>query len=163
MLDNLLDLTKIESGNITMEYTHISIPSLVENILSLYTIPPQVHIKKTFSPDALSVRADKDKIQQIIMNIFNNALNYTQPAGYITISSKNIDTNIVISIENDGPGIPKEEQDKIFNKFFRDKSKKGSGLGLSIAKKLVDIHKGRIWVESNGVKGNIFSFSLPKQ
>ncbi|MFW9824363.1 MAG: ATP-binding protein [Candidatus Thorarchaeota archaeon] len=163
MLDNLLNIAKIEAGYIDVEYRAVDLSKVVEEILTLYSIPPQINIKKVFHPDAILVKGDKDKIKQVIMNIFNNALNYTMPAGHITISSSQIGPDIVISIENDGPGISKKDQNKIFDMFFRDKTKKGTGLGLAIAKKLVELHEGRIWVESDGIKGSKFYFSLPKQ
>jgi len=162
LLDKLLDIGRIESEKIKLEYSLVDIPALVEHILTLYTIPPNLTINKKYHPKAVSCKADKIKVQQIIMNLFSNALHYAPPDGHITISSESTGAYILFCIEDDGPGIKKENLAKIFDMFYRDKAKKGSGLGLAIAKKLVKAHKGKIGAESNGIKGSKFFFTLPK-
>jgi len=103
-----------------------------------------------------------------MMNIIGNAIKYTSAGGKIVVELKDFDDSINISIEDNGPGIKKEEYLKIFEKFYRGhdnitKKNIGSGLGLTIAKGIINAHKGEIWVESESGKGSKFSFTLPKK
>jgi signal transduction histidine kinase len=112
--------------------------------------------------------ADKDRIKQVITNIIDNAIRYSNSQGSITIKLAEQDHQNVISIQDSGTGIAQEEIPKIFNKFYRAKSArvnktKGSGLGLTIAKSIVELHGGKIWVESEQGKGSVFSFTVPKK
>jgi two-component system sensor histidine kinase VicK len=104
----------------------------------------------------------------VITNILSNAVKYTPEGGEITIEGKEESDSVIISIQDTGPGIKKEALGRIFDKFYRgddtvSRRKTGSGLGLSIAKGIVEAHGGKIWVESEDGKGSRFSFSLPKE
>jgi signal transduction histidine kinase len=113
------------------------------------------------------VNGDKNRFKHVILNLLDNAYKYTPSEKCIGIFAKRVEDQIVIGIEDFGPGINKEDQESLFDKFYRGKdgiSKKtrGSGLGLFIAKSIVEAHKGKIWVESELGKGAKFIFSIPK-
>ena len=108
--------------------------------------------------------ADKDKVTQVIVNILSNAIKYTPSGGTIAIKLLGTDNEMRFEISDTGPGIAREDIDKLFNKFERIFAEKheGTGLGLSIAKDIVKLHKGKIWVESEIDKGSRFIFTFPR-
>jgi signal transduction histidine kinase len=113
------------------------------------------------------VWADRDKINQVLMNLIGNAIKFTPTQGRITLSaSKNGNGSVQVSVSDTGPGIPLEEKEKIFDKFYQisqvgEAKPRGTGLGLAICKALVELHGGRIWVESELNRGSKFVFTLP--
>ena len=119
------------------------------------------------SPGPVQVWADRDKIVQILINLIDNAIKFTPPQEEIKIAIADSGGDwVTLSVIDTGPGIPGEEATKIFAKFYQierphNSKTKGTGLGLAISKALVEMHGGRIWVESGINGGSIFSFSLP--
>jgi signal transduction histidine kinase len=113
---------------------------------------------------AVMVGADAIQIDRVIANLMDNAIKYTGPGGTITVKLLDRDTDVLVQIADTGIGIPEEHVQHIFNAFYRvGRDTKGSGLGLSIAKRTVEANGGKIWVESVHEKGSVFSFTLPKQ
>jgi signal transduction histidine kinase len=114
-----------------------------------------------------TVQADNVRINEVINNFIANAINYTEPGGKVTIWSEFKDNYIFTHVTDTGRGLPKEAINHLFTKFYRvpgnlDQASKGNGLGLYISKAIVELHHGKIWVESPGLgKGSTFSFSLP--
>lgn len=109
------------------------------------------------------IRVDEFMIKRVISNLLDNAIKYTNPGGKITVRLKNTNEGVLVQVEDNGIGIPEEKQHYIFDAFYRvDSDHKGSGLGLSIAKEIIESHGGRIWFESIYGKGSTFSFILPK-
>ena len=113
-----------------------------------------------------AVRADRAKIKQVVFNLLSNAIKFSPAGGTIRlrVGSGEYGDEIRIAVQDAGPGIPPEEQERIFEPFVRlpeQEPREGTGLGLAIARKLVELHGGRIWVESLPGKGSTFSFSLP--
>jgi two-component system sensor histidine kinase KdpD len=102
----------------------------------------------------------------VIWQLLSNALRYTPPGSPLTVSANAGETEVVVSVEDSGPGISEQEQRKVFEKFYRGKDQReripGTGMGLSIAREIVRAHHGRIWVESEPGKGAKFSFSVPR-
>jgi histidine kinase len=113
------------------------------------------------------VLIDEDRISQVLINLLGNALQYTTPQGRVTLTARQINKDIQVSIRDTGLGIPAEHLPHLFTRFYRvDKSRSraggGSGVGLTIAKHLIEAHGGRIWAESEGTgKGSTFTFTLP--
>jgi signal transduction histidine kinase len=113
------------------------------------------------------VWADRDKTTQVLTNLIGNAIKFTPPHGKVMVSSASNDTDWVrVSVSDTGPGIPADERERIFEKFYQvavngGPKPKGTGLGLAISKVLVELHGGRIWVESEPSRGSIFCFTLP--
>lgn len=112
------------------------------------------------------VWADRDKVTQVLMNIIGNAIKFTPAQGRVTVSASSNGESVQISVSDTGPGVPPDEREKIFAKFYQGAeangaNSKGTGLGLAIAKALVELHDGKIWVESELGHGSTFSFTLP--
>lgn len=164
---DLLDLSKIEAGKIEIKREKVDILLLAEDILSAYETElskKRIIFKKDIPADIGFLWADHDKISQAIINILNNSIKFTLAGGSIAFKVEGSDKNISFEISDTGPGIPKEYFQKIFDKFERITAEKqeGTGLGLPIAKDIVELHKGKIWVESEVGKGSKFIFTLPR-
>jgi two-component system phosphate regulon sensor histidine kinase PhoR len=117
-------------------------------------------------PNLPHVLADPIRINEVLNNLISNALKHTKSGGWVKISTSVQGTEMVTSVSDNGEGIPKEALPHLFTKFYRvpgslDKMKEGTGLGLFLAKSIIDMHKGRIWVESEVGKGSTFYFSIP--
>ncbi|WP_018248359.1 ATP-binding protein [Orenia marismortui] len=166
LVDDLLDLSKIESGEINLEFANIQ----VEKVFTA-SIKPFIEQSKNKGVDliaeetkGMAVYADFNKITWVITNLIGNALRYTKKGDQIKLSAEKKGHKVHLSVSDTGAGIPKEYQHKIFDKFVRvggDKDKDtGSGLGLAISKEMIEAHGGRIWVESELGKGTSFTFTL---
>src|SRR6185369_16510053 len=109
------------------------------------------------------VAADNHRVGQVVSNLLSNAIKFTRQGGKIVVSARQRHNTIVVSVSDEGPGIPRENLSKVFDRFWQAEETRrvGSGLGLSIAKGIVEAHGGKIWVESELGKGSSFSFTLP--
>jgi signal transduction histidine kinase len=147
--------------------TEFDIVALVNEILSSYErelSKKQLVLKKDIPPGIGLVWADRDKLSEVIINLLNNGIKYTPSPGQLIIKLEGTEKEIRFEISDTGPGIPGEYLEKIFDKFERITAEKqeGTGLGLPIAKDIVGLHKGKIWVESEVGKGSKFIFTLPR-
>jgi signal transduction histidine kinase len=170
LLESLLDLAKLEAGKAKIKRDYIDIRKLIEEC-SVFMRPPAqdkgVAIKTSVSLRYSKVWADYDKMTQVITNLINNALKFTQEGGSITINAEEKEGNkVLISVKDTGIGIKKKDISKLFNRFERiytpGVEAKGTGLGLTICKEIIDIHGGEIWAESKYKKGTTFNILLPK-
>jgi two-component system phosphate regulon sensor histidine kinase PhoR len=126
----------------------------------------KVSISKELFAELPTISADKGRIRQVIANLVHNAIKFTAAGGRITVTSRVLEESVVVDISDTGTGIPKEELSRVFERFYKgDKARtgEGTGMGLAIAKHVVEAHGGNIWVESEEDKGSTFSFSLPLQ
>jgi len=119
------------------------------------------------SPSNLSINGDRNLLSQVINNLLSNAIKYTPPKGTIKLIARDEDSDVKISVQDRGIGIPKKEFSKIFDRFYqvddpKHRQHEGTGLGLSLVKGIIERHKGKIWVESKVGKGSIFHLTLPK-
>ena len=168
LIEDFLDISKIESGNFGLKVDFVNIPELVGERISAFEVPEGLQIEVNFPTDFPLIDGDSDRIEQVFMNILSNAIRYTPAGGKITVEGKNEKDTVVISIRNTGLGMKKEDLTKVFDKFYRaddivSKRRKGSGLGLAIAKGIVEAHGGKIWAESETGKGSSFIFILPRE
>lgn len=172
LINDLLDLSRIEAGRIEVRPATLLLTALAEEVAEhLKPLAAEKLIRiEVPSPDPeVTVWADRDKVTQVLMNLIGNAVKFTPQDGKVTVAiEKNGSDYIQISIADTGPGILPEEANKIFSKFYQvdniDKQKpKGSGLGLAISKALVEMHGGKIWVESEVGRGSTFHFTLPAE
>ena len=172
LVDDLQELSRVEARAYQLDIKALDVPALVKTVSK--RLAPRFESKRVsldleLTPDLPHVLADEDRAVQVLTNLAGNALQYTPEGGKISISGKRINNNEVqISVRDTGIGIPPEHLANIFDRFYRvDKSRSrqnggGSGIGLTIARALVEAHGGRIWVESAGEgAGSIFSFTLP--
>jgi len=170
LINKMLVVTRIESGKMQYDFTPILIENLIDAVLLDFTGQAkerEVSIVFARPSEQLPyIEADPDKIRAVIQNLVENALFYTRPKGTITLSAQTHDGVIEVSVQDDGIGIPQEQQAGIFNKFFRaDNAVKertdGSGLGLFVIKNIIETHGGRISFKSVENVGTTFTFTLP--
>ncbi|WP_027339107.1 sensor histidine kinase [Halonatronum saccharophilum] len=172
LIDQLARLSEFEAGEVRMSMEKINLVQLVCNFLKTVELRLEekgieITIDAPQSNKDSLVVGDPTKIYQVIANLINNSIKYTPEGGKIRVEILARKDYIQIDIIDNGIGIPIEDQDRIFERFYRvDKSRnrqdKGSGLGLAIAKEIVNIHGGEIWVDSEEGRGSEFSFILPK-
>ncbi len=169
-IESLLNATKIEDGLYSYNKTFVDLQDIVQNVIFYFQDKiKSKKIKVIFKKPAnkvVKLMLDKEKIESVVLNLFDNALKYTKAGGVIEVSLENGGEKAEFHIKDSGIGIPKDQQSKIFNKFFRAGNANkietaGSGLGLFIAKEIVEDHGGNIWFESEENKGSSFYFTLP--
>lgn len=171
LINDLLDIAKMESKTFRLEQEWVPVQSLCEATLtSLLGLAQtaKVQLKIQRPPENLLARIDKDRIQQVITNLTSNAIKYSPAGGTVWLKyGSTPHGGLEISIRDQGPGIPKSDQELIFEKFRQGKSSssrlvKGTGLGLAISKALVEEHSGQVGIESEPGKGSRFYFTLPE-
>ncbi len=172
LINEILDLSKIEAGKVELELGPVNVKSLLENSLFIIKEKANRHDLRLDTNIAenlaeLEILADERRLKQVIFNLLSNAAKFTPNGGEINLSAEKRNGEIAISVADSGIGIERKYQEKIFEGFFQiqnsliDKTP-GTGLGLSLARRLVELHGGRIWVESEGAgKGSRFVFILP--
>ncbi len=172
LINDLLDVTRIEEGKYLYKPTLESIENLIQFVINAYKEEiERKNLELDFKkPEKKLPRAivDVEKIRLVIENLLDNAVRYTPPGGRVTISLRYIEKEkeIEFSIKDTGVGVPKDQQERVFNKFFRGVNvmrmeTEGTGLGLFIAKNIIEAHGGKIWFESEEGKGTTFYFTLP--
>ena len=167
LVNDLLDISKIESGKMNLSADSININRIIEENLPGFTKmikDRKQTLKKELARDMPDIKADMDKITQVFINLVSNAIKYSPEGGSIAVKSLNLENEIMVEVSDTGEGVSSENLDKIFDKFTRvtAEKKEGTGLGLPIAKDIVVLHKGRMWVKSEIGKGSQFYFTLPK-
>lgn len=167
-IQDLLDASRLQSGWMQLECTEWDIRLLAEEVVRHFS--HQHHGRFTFelrfAPDLPLVKADYERIRMVLTNLVNNAIKYSPDGGTIRISGYPKDDKAIISVSDEGIGIPPEEQARIFDRFYRVDNRlrretQGSGLGLYLSKAIIQAHGESIWVRSQVGKGSRFSFSLP--
>jgi len=169
LLNNILDLSRIESGRLIMEKTPVDLARSTETVLEKmrpFAAARRVTLKASPSSGAPPVLADPDKLEQILMNLMSNAIKFTPGGGTVTVSTKDKGRQVECSVTDTGIGIRPEQMDKLFGKFRQfapppGGGPRGTGLGLAIAKELIELHGGKIRAESQAGAGTCFIFTLP--
>jgi len=170
LVDDLQELSRVEAGAYEMDLHPVDISSLVKTVvkrLGGQFEEKDVKLTVDLPPDLPLIQADDDRMIQVLTNLISNALRYTPEGGEVTLHASKSGNQIQVTVKDTGVGIPPEHLAHIFTRFYRvDKSRSrqagGSGIGLTIAKYLVEAHGGRIWVESGGQdQGSVFTFTLP--
>ena len=179
MINDLLSLSRMDSGTVKLDLELVNINGLVNYILDRFDMmlkkdkidtrdikTKNYTIKRDFTKRDLWVELDTDKFIQVVDNIMNNAIKYSPDGGVITCRLLETHNNVILSISDQGLGIPKKDLGHVFDRFFRvDKARSraqgGTGLGLAISKEVIELHHGRIWVDSVEGKGSTFYISLP--
>jgi PAS domain S-box-containing protein len=169
LVENLLNVSRIEQGKMTVNIQPLDWSKTIdENIAEIIGQAKEKKIQINFEkpPEAIFVQADKARISEVLTNLIANSIKYTPGEGAITIWIEKSGNDVVTHVKDTGSGIPKESIPNLFTKFYRvsgplGQGVKGTGLGLYISKSIIDMHKGKIWVESEVGKGSVFSFSIP--
>jgi len=170
LVNDLLDISRIESGKLTMKQETQDLRHIVERVFDLLSgqlKEKQLNFSFTFPDDANSVFADHSQIEHVFINLIGNAIKFTPVQGKIIICSQRIDQEIQVDITDTGCGIAEKDQEAIFEEFYRvdnaiNETTKGTGLGLTLVKRIIEAHNGKIWIKSKEGSGSTFSFTLPQ-
>jgi signal transduction histidine kinase len=168
LINDILDLSKIEAGRLELEVSDFDLPTAIENALTL------VHERATRRGIALrmivdgrlgQVQADERKIRQVVLNLLSNAIKFTPDGGRIDVRAAAVDGSVEVSVSDTGVGISPEDQEAVFEEFRQVgaavKKVEGTGLGLALSRKFVELHGGRLWVTSEVGMGSTFTFTVP--
>jgi PAS domain S-box-containing protein len=167
-IDELLDLARVEIGTLQLNPKLVDSQQLLSGIAEY--VEPLIkknhqHLVSVMTATLPKVWADEERLQQIILNLLVNASKFTPEGGTITLAAQEKDDSLWIQVTDTGSGIPKKEQQRIFEPYQRQRPERvrlsGLGLGLSLCKNLVELHGGKIWVESQAGKGSTFTFTIP--
>ena len=166
LVNDLLDLSKIEAGRIELEFESVPVSTVFDHVQAVFKSQmdmKEVTLTSETTGDLPDIRADANKITWVLTNLVSNALRYVSKGGRIKLMARRIGPHVHLSVLDDGPGIPPEYHSKIFEKFvqMKERGAEGTGLGLAICKEIVRAHGGAIWVESSSGKGSTFTFTLP--
>jgi signal transduction histidine kinase len=168
LINDVLDLSKIEAGQFTLSLTDYSIKNVVQSVFSVVeslATAKQLALKTEVPPGLPSAHGDERRLTQVLLNLVGNAIKFTDK-GEVAIGASVSDGSYTLSVHDTGPGIAEADRSKIFEEFQQadssaTKKKGGTGLGLSISKRIVEMHGGRIWVDSTVGQGSTFSFTVP--
>jgi signal transduction histidine kinase len=168
LINDILDLSKIEAGRMELELADFSLPAAIDNALTLVRERASRHgitLGQSIDDRVGVIRGDERKVKQVLLNLLSNALKFTPEGGRIDVRAAVNDGMAEISVTDTGVGIAPEDQEAIFEEFRQvgtaDKKVEGTGLGLALSRKFIELHGGRIWVKSQPGKGSTFSFTLP--
>lgn len=169
LVNDLLDISKIQSGRLDLVLEPLELAQVLDRELELLkniADDKQITIATDIEPGISPVRADSHRLGQIIANLVSNAVKYSPESTTIKLAAYQVDKNVLIKVIDAGMGIAPEERSKLFQMFYRGESDavrqiRGTGLGLAITKHLVEMHGGKIWVESEKGHGSTFSFTIP--
>jgi signal transduction histidine kinase len=168
LINDILDLSKIEAGRMELELTEFDLPTAIDNALMLVreragrrSIALHTNIDNRLG----QIQADERKVRQVVLNLLSNAIKFTPEGGRIEVSATPKDGLVEVSVSDTGVGIAPEDQEAVFEEFRQvgtaDKKVEGTGLGLTLCRKFVELHGGRIWVKSQVGAGSTFTFAIP--
>ena len=169
LIDNLLDASRLQAGALHMEMGEVALDALAQRVAERFRTQTQIHeIAVRFPDDFPVIAGDATRLEQVLNNLVSNAIKYSPAGGLIEISGRVLPDEVAITVSDQGVGIPPEEQAHIFERFYRGARERhqrtpGTGLGLYLARAIVEAHGGRIWVESNPGEGAAFTFTLPRR
>ncbi|MFZ2489871.1 MAG: HAMP domain-containing sensor histidine kinase, partial [Thermoanaerobaculia bacterium] len=167
LIADLLDVTRMEGGkHLPVEPEPVDVAALLEEAEHLFASQASaagVGLGSRIEGDVPRVQADRHRVIQVLSNLVGNAIKFTPASGSITLIASPGTREVIFSVADDGPGIPAEDREQIFSRFWQAKraERHGAGLGLAIAKGIVESHGGRIWVESEEGRGTTFRFTIP--
>jgi signal transduction histidine kinase len=167
LINDVLDLAKIEAGRMELELTQVAIPDLLRNAVSMHAERASrggIELALAVEPEQITITADDRRVRQVVFNLLSNAVKFTPSDGRVDVSARLDGTHVEVAVADTGPGISAEEQETIFEEFEQTtegKQAEGTGLGLPLSRKLVELHGGRLWVESRAGQGSTFRFTLP--
>jgi signal transduction histidine kinase len=167
LIDDLLDASRLQAGGLTPHYGDVDVPRLAARVAERLTRQfPERTIRTDFPPNFPVISADEQRISQVIFNLVSNALKYSSPDSPVVIRGAAAPGEVILSVVDQGYGIDEKDLPHVFERFYRSpetaKRIKGAGLGLYLAKAVVEAHGGRIWVESRPGEGTRASFTIPR-
>jgi signal transduction histidine kinase len=166
MIDDLLDVASLDSGRLTVKLADHDVRKLFEEMAS--TLAPlaaekRIALRFDVSPEGVTMHCDRDRVIQVLSNLIGNSIKFTPDGGSVVVAASQAGTQALVTVSDSGPGIPASVRPHIFERFWQaeETARKGRGLGLYIAKGLVEAQGGAIWVDSKPDEGTTFSFTLP--
>jgi signal transduction histidine kinase len=168
LINDVLDLSKVEAGQVELEIASFSLREALERGVVMVREPATKHgvlLSLELAPGVDLVEGDERRLRQVIFNLLSNAVKFTPEDGSVTVATSRVDGEVRVSVTDTGPGIATEDRERIFEEFQQTdvgvRQSEGTGLGLALSKRLVELHGGRIWVESETGHGSRFVFTLP--
>jgi len=169
LINDILDLSKIEAGRMELELGDVSVPQALNSGLTMHGERADrygITLNLTVGPEVGVIRADERKVRQVIFNLLSNAVKFTPPGGRVDVSAFVADGMVEVAVADTGPGVTPEDHERIFEEFQQARgsspgSREGTGLGLTLSRQFIELHGGRLWVESEPGTGSTFRFTLP--
>ena len=169
LVNEILDLSKVEAGRMELEPSEFAVNQMIRSALTFVRERASGHgivLNDDSASDGGTIVADERKIRQVLLNLLSNAVKFTPDGGRVTVRAERRDTEMQVSVTDTGIGIAPEDQPRVFEEFRQvgtpsDRSHEGTGLGLALAKRFIELHGGRIWIQSEVGKGTIFTFAIP--
>jgi len=168
LINDVLDLSKVEAGQVELEVEPFSLRDALERGVVMVrerATKDGVQVVLAAEPEVTVVEGDERRIRQVIFNLLSNAVKFTPAGGSVDVSAAQVDGEVWVSVADTGPGLHPEDHERIFEEFQQTEAgvelREGTGLGLALSKRLVELHGGRIWVDSELGKGSTFVFTLP--
>jgi len=169
LVNEILDLSKVEAGRMELEPSEFALAETIRGALAFVrerAVRHDIELTDDAPADLGTVVADERKVRQVLLNLLSNAVKFTPDGGRIGVSARRLDGEVRVSVRDTGIGITPEDQPKVFEEFQQvgkpnDRSREGTGLGLTLAKRFIELHGGKIWVESEVGKGTTFTFAIP--
>ena len=168
-MNALLEVYKYESGKLNLCKTKFSLKDFIEECVQ--QVKPlsdkkEIAVETTYNDtENAEITADRNELRRVLLNLSGNALNHTPKGGHIEITTSDKEGDLILSVKDNGTGIPRNDISKLFKRFSQGTSQKrsaGTGLGLYLSRQIVEAHEGKIWVESELNKGSVFSLLIPK-
>ena len=168
LINDILDLSKIEAGRMELELTDFHLPQAIENALVLVrerALRRGLTLEQSIDPRLGEIRGDERKIKQVLLNLLSNAIKFTPEGGRVGVRAAPVDEHVEVAVSDTGVGIALEHHEAVFEEFRQvgaaEKRAEGTGLGLALARKFIELHRGRIWVKSQVGAGSTFTFTIP--
>jgi signal transduction histidine kinase len=167
LINDVLDLSKVEAGQVELELAPFSLREALERGVVMVrerAMQDGVEVSFAASPSVDIVSGDERRVRQVIFNLLSNAVKFTPAGGAVDVTAAQVNGAVTVSVSDTGPGIAPEDRERIFEEFQQADAgleREGTGLGLALSKRLVELHGGRIWVDSEPGQGSTFAFTLP--
>jgi signal transduction histidine kinase len=169
LINDILDLSKIEAGRMELELTDFDLPAALDNALTLVrerAARRGIAVERSLDPRVGEIRGDERKIKQVLLNLLSNAVKFTGEGGKIEVRAERVDGTVEVSVTDTGIGIAPADQEAVFEEFRQvgtdyASKREGTGLGLALARRFVELHGGKIWLKSRVGEGSTFTFSIP--
>ncbi len=170
LINDVLDLSKVEAGQVELVFAAFSLRNALERGVVMVrerASNGHIHLSLELASDIDSIRGDERRVLQVVFNLLSNAVKFTPPGGHVDVSTARVNGEVQVSVSDTGPGIAADDQERIFEEFQQTAigigQRDGTGLGLAVSKRLVELHGGRIWVESEVGSGSRFIFTLANE
>jgi signal transduction histidine kinase len=164
LINDILDLSKVEAGKMELELSDFSLRQALEAGLTMHAdraTRAGIVLHLALEPEDIRIRADERKLRQVVFNLLSNAVKFTPPGGRVDISARQAGGILEVGVTDTGAGIDAADAERIFEEFASAAGEDGTGLGLPLSRRFVELHGGRLWAESVAGEGSAFRFTMP--